>query len=1034
MRFLNILVVASALVFALFSCGADPTSVLMDVSGDSISSGYDVEAQAEDTTGDADNDSASCLPGEACDDGDPCTLDDFCKGGFCTGTALDCGDELDCTHDNCLPDGSCENPLRSGFCLIDDECFEDGGLSTMTPCLECITALAADGWSAQDSSPCDDGDPCTVNDGCKSGICAGLMLDCPADSPCTAHECVDGECQATIIEGDCGSDACADWTCVDGECVSGTSLECEDDNLCTDDLCDPLLGCVFVPNSETCDDGNACTIGDTCIAGLCGPGGDFPDCDDGNPCTDDSCHPELDCVHFPNNATCDDGDPCLSGDYCVGGACLPGVAQLPCDDGNPCTDDGCEPFAGCIATANAAPCDDGDSCYSEDICDAGECTPGPVPLDCGDGNTCTDDACEPFIGCWHEVAVGACDDGNACTQGDTCAGAECIGTPFLCDDDNVCTADSCDSDGGGCKFTALTSKICRPTITITYPPRGASIDGDPVVTVTGTVTSKAGEIDSFTINGEDVALGEDGDFAHPMTSIQGMNMIVAEATDAAGGQGRTTPAYYFSTVWYQPDVAEPAAGMVPDGIMAFLGPEVWDDNDTSDVDDLATIMTFYLDGLDLGSLLTNPVTTGTQGWCTYEVNVSNIDFGQAEVDLVPIDGGLHMLITIPDFAADIAIDMSGFFCPDAAGTATATSITIDADVLIAMDNDEMTAEMVGTSVSVNGLDIQLEGILGILLNWLIDFFEEQFAAQLEAQFEAQLGAIIPATIVDALSSLALDQDIPVAPFLGGGDAINLQLKTEMNSVDFKPDGAALGLKATVVVPKGNSFAPLGSIGRAACLGNQAEAFTFPKIGQLELALHDDFFNQLPYAMYWGGLFEIDLVPADLGVDLGGFGLTDVNLHVAFLLPTILTSCTDDGQQVLQIGDMRVDGTMAMAGIPVELTVYASVEVEANIVALDQGGQKELSVALGEVRIMEVEVTQISGPLAGAEQILVGIIEENLVGGLLDSFSAGALGSFPIPSIDLSGFDPNIPPGSGITLDLQQILRVFGYTVLSGNVQ
>jgi hypothetical protein len=1025
---------ATAWLIIIVGCGSDPTPAFLDVSGEMVAPEADVatptDLAALDTVA---TDNVACEPGEACDDGDPCTLDDFCKGGFCTGTTLDCGDDLECTHDNCLPDGSCDNPVRSGFCFIADECFEDGDLNPLNSCLECITALSSDDWSAQDSSPCNDGDSCTVDDGCKGGACIGLPIACPEDTPCTTYECVEGACEASLHEGDCASDACADWTCIEGECVSGPVLECNDDNLCTDDHCDPVLGCVFVPNNDPCDDANECTVGDACAEGLCGPGPDSPDCDDGNDCTDDSCHPEFNCVHFPNNALCDDGDPCLSGDFCVGGGCVPGEEQLLCNDDNICTDDLCEAFVGCVATPNAAPCDDGDSCFSEDLCDAGECVAGPTPLDCDDGNDCTNDSCEPFVGCWYEPAIGACDDGNACTDGDTCSGAECIGELVVCNDDNICTTDGCDGEDG-CVFTALTSKACRPTIVITYPPRGVTIDGDPVVTVTGTVSSNAGDITSFTINGSDVAVGDDGAFAHPITSLQGMNLIIAEAVDSAGGQGRTAPSYYFSTTWYQPDVANPASGMVPDGIMAFLGPEVWDDNDTSDVDDLATIMTLYLQGLDLSTLLTNPVTTGTQGWCNYKVNVSNMTYGEAQVDLSPIDGGLYLLITIPDFSADIQINMSGFLCPSVSGKATATSITIDANVLIAMVNDELTAEMVGTSVTVNGLNIQLDGIWGFLLNWLVDFFEDQFASQLEAQFESQLGAIIPATIVDALSSLALDQSIPVAPFLGGGDPLVMQLKTELHSVDFKPEGAALGLRATVVVPKDNSHSPLGSIGRADCLGAQPGSFGFPKIGQLELALHDDFFNQLPYAMYWGGLFEMDVAPADLGVDLGGFGLTDVNLHVDFLLPTILTSCTPDGQQVLQIGDMRIDGTMKMAGVPVEMTIYASVEVAADIVAIEEGGQQQLSVALGDVRIMEVEVTEISGPLAGAEQILVGIIEENLVGGLLDSFSAGALGSFPIPSIDLSGFDPSIPPGSGITLDLQQLLRVFGYTVLSGNVQ
>lgn len=1034
MRLVITFLFAAILSWGLCGCGSDPAATLLDIGGEMSGPGSDIDNGSDAVASDlAEADAEPCVPGEACDDGDPCTLNDFCKGGFCGGTPLDCGDDLECTHDNCLPEGECDNPLRNGFCLIDEVCFADGDPNPASGCQECITAVATENWSAQDAATCSDGDPCTVDDGCKGGLCVGLSIDCPADSPCITYACVQGECQATEQEGDCGSDACADRACVDGECVAGELLQCDDGNHCTDDHCDPTLGCLFTPNSEPCDDANQCTLGDICSAAACAPGADSPECEDGNPCTDDSCHPEQGCLHFPNNAPCDDLDPCLDGDYCVGGACIPGVMQLLCDDGNLCTDDSCEPFSGCAATPNSAPCDDGDSCFSADVCDGGECIPGTVELDCSDGNDCTNDACEPFVGCWHEVAVGPCDDANACTQDDSCVGAECVGLPVVCNDENVCTADSCNMDGG-CVYAALTTKACRPSIVITYPPRGATIDGDPVITVVGTVTSEAGAIATFTINGAAVDVAADGQFVHDMTSLQGMNLIIAEAEDTAGGLGRTTPSYYFSTTWYQPDIANPEAGMVPDGIVAFLGPEVWDDDDPSDIDDLATIMTIYLEGLDLSSLISNPVTSGSQGWCSYTVNVSNMSYGQPAVDLVPIDGGLHLAITIPDFSADIAVDMSGFLCPSVTGDVTATSITIDADVLIAMLNDQLVAEMVDTQVSVNDLDIQLGGLWGFLLNWLIDFFEGQFAAQLEAQFEAQLGALIPATIVDALSSLALDQDIPISPFLGGGDPIVMQLKTELHSVDFKPEGATLGLRATVVVPEDNSHSPLGSIGRVSCLGSQPGTFAFPKIGQLELALHDDFFNQLPYAMYWGGLFEMDVAPAELGVDLAGFGLSNVNLHVDFLLPTILTSCTPDGQQVLQIGDMRIDGTMSMAGVPVEMTIYASVEVAADIVALDSGGQKELSVALGEVRIMEVEVTEISGPLAGAEQLLVGIIKENLVGGLLDSFSAGALGSFPIPSIDLSGFDPNIPPGSGITLDLQQLLRIFGYTVLSGNVQ
>jgi len=52
-------------------------------------------------------------------------------------------------------------------------------------------------------------------------------------------------------------------------CLSCTPANCDDDNPCTDDSCDPIDGCVNAPNSAACDDGNACTSGDICQGGIC---------------------------------------------------------------------------------------------------------------------------------------------------------------------------------------------------------------------------------------------------------------------------------------------------------------------------------------------------------------------------------------------------------------------------------------------------------------------------------------------------------------------------------------------------------------------------------------------------------------------------------------------------------------------------------------------------------------------------------------------------------------------------------------------
>lgn len=149
------------------------------------------------------------------------------------------------------------------------------------------------------------------------------------------------------------------------------------------------------------------------------------DCDDGNPCTDDYCDPELGCVYTFNTVSCDDGDACTTGDTCSQGVCVGGPPPN-CDDGNVCTDDSCDSEIGCVNTNNTAPCSDGNACTTNDTCGGGACIGGPPP-NCDDGNVCTNDACDPAVGCVYVNNTNSCDDGNLCTTGDVCSNGTCAG-------------------------------------------------------------------------------------------------------------------------------------------------------------------------------------------------------------------------------------------------------------------------------------------------------------------------------------------------------------------------------------------------------------------------------------------------------------------------------------------------------------------------------------------------------------------------------------------------------------------------------
>lgn len=303
--------------------------------------------------------------------------------------------------------GYCSNCDDGNPCTI-DKCDGRGG---------CIH-MPGDG-------ACDDGRACTENDSCTSGRCAGEPVRCSDENPCTDDRC--DETLGCVSENNTSAcddgDACTlDDRCEEGVCTAGAGRSCEDGNPCTDDICDVDVGCVYVLNDDPCDDLDACTRGEYCVFGVCG-GGVPVDCEDGNLCTDDSCDPLQGCVNNPNRNLCDDKNACTEGDICQSGVCV-GGDPIECDDENICTDDSCIPASGCVFVNNAEPCDDGNACSFGDVCEGGICV--ATPLECNDSNLCTDDLCGED-GCEYAYNSSGCDDQNPCTSNDRCSVGGCAG-------------------------------------------------------------------------------------------------------------------------------------------------------------------------------------------------------------------------------------------------------------------------------------------------------------------------------------------------------------------------------------------------------------------------------------------------------------------------------------------------------------------------------------------------------------------------------------------------------------------------------
>lgn len=239
--------------------------------------------------------------GAACPDANPCNGDEICDGnGACVANpAPICDDDNPCTNDGCTPATGCTHmPLADGAsCSDDDVC---NGVEI------CMTGMC----SPSPALNCDDMDPCTI-DSCDA------MSGCASAPAPAGSSCSDGDpCN--------GAETCD----AAGTCAAGPPPDCDDLNPCTIDSCDAMGGCTHadVADGTACGDGDVCNGEELCMAGVCA-GGAALDCDDQNPCTSDTCDPRAGCasVNEAAGTACDDGDMCTQGDECDGnGTCVSG--------------------------------------------------------------------------------------------------------------------------------------------------------------------------------------------------------------------------------------------------------------------------------------------------------------------------------------------------------------------------------------------------------------------------------------------------------------------------------------------------------------------------------------------------------------------------------------------------------------------------------------------------------------------------------------------------------------------------------------
>lgn len=987
-----------------------------------------------------------------CDDGSVCTVSDSCVDGTCIGSAMLCDDGNPCTLDVCTA-GECE-------------------------------------FIQQDGLACDDGNICSMSDVCQAGKCVGgeEERECDDFNPCTEDACdSDMGCIYTPFNGFCddGNECTVGDKCVNAVCKSGAAVVCNDNNICTTDYCNPQIGCKFINNALPCNDGDPCTVGDKCLGGICKKGPDklncedtnsctmeycmpfqgckhvplanancsdfdtctYGDhcvsgecvyntkvqCDDGNPCTDDICDAAYGCAHLDNSHPCDDGNECTAGDQCMQGECKPGLLPVHCFEENPCLDGECDPAVGCVAIPlDGKPCNDGDQCTLDDICVEGECVHGIAALSCDDGNVCTIDYCDPVFGCVMEPVTLPCDDHNICTASDRCMDGLCQGLPVSCDDNNACTADTCDISQG-CGHSVLVNEFCQPRIVIDYPPRAAELYGPPTtVLVQGHVVHNAAPAAWVRVNGQDVIPAANGTFSLNIPAHGGVNLLEAEIFDKLDGKDKLVQTFVMAETYTPMNVVVPEVSRINPALKMWLGQAVWDDN-TPTTDDFASIISVFFDSIDWTTMLPNPLTETGE----YRIETdTGLLYDRLDVDLICMDGFLRLRATLVDVYIGINAKGKKWYTPSVDGAASASSVVVDMDVLFAVDAaGNVTASMQNLKTSVNGLNVSLDNeFLEFLLGWIINFFEGTFADIVEEEMQSTIYEQVPPLLESAMEQLAFSTTVTL-PSVAGLDPITVTLDAKVSGIYFKVGGSTVHLSGAALLAKGNTVDSKGVARRTDCMTG-IPAHSFNMLKEAEMAISDDFLNQLLFAVWWSGLLEMDVGAEMLG---GGsfeeFGIKDLSIKLKALRAPVVSDCKD-GHFEMRIGDLELKASMNMFGQDTDVTLYASAAVGLDVDAVleSEAGVSTSKLVLGvtEIKWVKVELATVSENLVGSEDGLRLIIRDQLMPVLLEQVTNGLMASIPIPIIDLSTL---VPGGAPILLrlEVQEAGHEYGFSVLGGEI-
>ena len=499
-----------------------------------------------------------------------------------------------------------------------------------------------------------------------------------------------------------------------------------------------------------------------------------------------------------------------------------------------------------------------------------------------------------------------------------------------------------------------------PTLEITSPQRGTTVQGDSVE-VSGVVTDDHDPRNvTVVINGLAVTPGKDGTFTATVPVAAGISILETHATDSAGSDVRDVRAVLAGELGTSDGTkAAPVGARVGAAAFGKLGHAFAQTIKAMDFTALAQTM--------------NPVYDN--GGCLgATIDITSLTISNAGVALVPKTNALDTAVTLDN----VVVKLHANFKVACIGGSTNITVKssrahIDGDLGVAVANGKLTTSLAGAAVTLDNFSIDIGGVPGAIESLL----KGQARTAAENALTRAVRDKVPPMANQALAGLTAK---PLSANLLGHMT---KLTVAPAQVQLLADGLFFAVETKVLVTGGE-----GGMYASAPAPMSASLMHSTGVG---VAVADDLVNQL-FSGLWaaGGIDQTVQIDGRLAV-LGALLDDDAkSLGISLALPPTVTG--EGADLALSVGDLMISVKDASGAEIQKLALSVKTTLSAQP---SQTGALLLQIGQPKLYAQVLAQTDVVDRPLTAEQV------EGIVGGawgLVGGMAGSALETLQLPSV------------------------------------